>query len=166
MTGSPPDLDKPSQLSLAEAISCFVADSRPLPGDRRAPWRLRAEYSPPVVVSSGGGAVITDRPAQAVLGLAVAFAIEDLAHTLDAYDAGSWSLLDVETLLVRRQEAIARLVQGQVEDPHLAQLYRREVEAVYGSTMSDLHHAPPRKIHAGTHCRPDPSRSRSPCSAM
>jgi hypothetical protein len=82
---------------------------------------------------------------QAVVGLAVAFAIEDLAHTLDAYDAGSWSLLNLETLLVRRQEAIARLVQGHVEDPHLAQLCRREVEAVYGSTMSDLRHSPPRK---------------------
>jgi hypothetical protein len=88
---------------------------------------------------------MTDHSAPAVLGLAVAFAIEDLAHTLDAYDAGSWSLLDLETLLVRRQEAIARLVQGHVEDPQLAQLCRQEVEAVYGSTMTDLRQAPPRK---------------------
>jgi hypothetical protein len=89
--------------------------------------------------------VRTDGTAQVILGLAVAFAIEDLAHTLNVYDVRSGSLVELSALLVRRQEAIARLVQGHVENPHLGRLCRQEVEAVYGSTIGDLRQAPPRQ---------------------
>jgi hypothetical protein len=88
---------------------------------------------------------MTDHPAQAVLGLAVAFAIEDLAHTLDAYDAGSWSLVDLSALLLRRQETVARVALRHVVDPRLARLCKLEIEDVYAKAINDLRHAPPRK---------------------
>ena len=44
---------------------------------------------------------------------------------------------------------IVRLVQGQVEDPHLAQLSRREAESVYGRMISDLRQIPARRSTLG-----------------
>jgi hypothetical protein len=88
---------------------------------------------------------MTDSTAQDVLRLAVAFAIEDLAHTLNVYDVRFGSLVELSALLVRRQEAIGRLVEGHVDDPRLGQLCRQEVEAVYGSTIGELRQAPPRQ---------------------
>lgn len=92
---------------------------------------------------------MTNHPAQAVLGLAIAFAVEDLAHTLDAYDAGSWSLVALTTLLLRRQQAITRLVEDQVEDSHLGQVCRLEVEAVYAETLGELRTLPQRRSRVG-----------------
>jgi hypothetical protein len=92
---------------------------------------------------------MTDSTAQDVLRLAVAFAIEDLAHTLNVYDVRSGSPVELSAQLVRRQEVIGRLVEGHVDDPHLGQLCRQEIAAVYGRTIGELRQAPPRQSTMG-----------------